>query len=118
MQTHKANITVESFASLTVDGVEHGIFIADADTPIQSSIDWKTMIDELFEMYTVPSRNVPTLDSFGELVEHLNSMQNAAAYFKEKLLSTKVFDRDAWLSANNGEFNQTNFEDFYKDSQL
>lgn len=118
METHQANITVETFASLTTDGVNHGIFVSDADTPIESTTSWQTLIDELIDMYSIPGTNATTIDSIDELVSHMTGLVQASDYFMVKLKSMKVFDRDAWLKANNGAFNNANREDFYKDIEL
>jgi len=118
METQQANITVETFASLTTDGVNHGIFISDADTPIESTTSWQSLIDELIYMYSIPGTNATTADSIDELVSHMTGMVHASEYFMTKLKSMKLFDRDAWLKANDGAFNNSNREDFYKDIEL
>jgi hypothetical protein len=118
MQTHKAEIKVESFASLLENGVNHGVFVGDADTPIDANTTWETMIDELFEMYTVPNSNAIPMDSFDDLMQHLEGINAAAEYFKTKLKDHKVFDRQAWLEANDNTFNQNNRQDFYKDIEV
>ena len=120
MQVHTSAITLESFASLVENGVNHGVFIGDADTPVESTSTWETMIDELFGMYTIPGRDIDVVpsDSLDELVLHMTGLHQAADYFMSKLQAAKVFDRAAWLEANEGTFNQTNIQDFYKDITL
>jgi len=118
MEVHKGTITLESFANLLPQGVTHGVFVGDAETPIESTTTWETMIGELFEMYTVPGTNVIPMDSFNDVIEHLEGITTAAEYFKTKLKEHKIFDRDAWLEANDNTFNQINRHEFYKDIEL
>ena len=118
MQVHQSTITLESFASLVENGVNHGVFVGDADTPVDATSTWEQMVDEAIDMYSIPGTGAVTLDSVDELLQHMAGLQHAVDYFKTKLQSVKLFDREAWLASNNGTFNQANRDQFYKEFKL
>jgi hypothetical protein len=118
MQVHTSAITLESFASLVENGVNHGVFVGDAESPVDSTSTWEAMVDELIDMYSIPGNNAVPLDSIDELMRHVAGLQHAIDYFHTKMQTVRVFDREAWLEANDGTFNQTNREDFYKEFKL
>lgn len=114
MNTHKHTIQLELYSSLLPGGVQHGVFVGMDDTPAQVNTTWDEMINELFDMYTVRPNTV-TIDSMPELLDHLNGLMAAADKFKDRIKQCRVFDREAWLAANNGEYIQSNFNDFVKE---
>ena len=120
MKVHQSAIAVETFSSLNGDSINHGFFVGDADTPVQDDTSFEQMIDEYFEMYTIPGkgRDVIPMDSLSEVVDQLNALVKAAEYFKARLQKAKAFDRQAWLEANENTFNHNNFDDFLKDIEL
>lgn len=120
MKLHHSAIAVETFSSLNVDGINHGFFVGDAETPVEDTTSFEQMINEYFEMYTIPGkdRDVIPLDSIQEVLDQLHHLTAAADYFRSRLQEAKVFDRQAWLEANENTFNHNNFDDFLKDIEL
>lgn len=120
MQLKRSAIEVENFASLNGDSINHGFFVGDADTPIHIDTTFEEIIDEYFEMYTIPGkgRDVIPLDSLQEVLDQLDALVAAADYFKTRLQKAKAFDRDAWINYNDGAFSQDNFDNFLKDIHL
>ena len=67
-------------------------------------------------MQTIPHEesDLITLDAVQEVHELVTAFENAAKKMRERLTSCLVLDRQAWLDANDGKFNQENRDEFLK----
>lgn len=100
----------------THNGMGFCLFTGDDDDGSDFNMTWDQLIDYEFEMQTIPNQgaDVLTLDALREVHELTTALEDAARKMRERLSSCLVLDREAWLEANNGEYNQENRDEFLK----
>lgn len=112
----KFTITVEPTMYFTQDGMGGCVFFNETDDGVEFDMTWGELIEKEFEMQTIPHEesDLITLDAVQEVHELVTAFENAAKKMRERLTSCLVLDRQAWLDANDGKFNQENRDEFLK----
>ena len=99
---------------LTDNGMGGCVFFNDTDDGFEFDMTWDDLIENEFEMQTIPGHDgdVLTLDGVQEVHELATALEVAAQKMRKRLEESLVLDRDAWLESNDGKFNQENRHEF------
>ena len=99
----KATIDIDSYTSISVEGVDCATFLGDQPEPVvEHTISWTDLIGDVMEMYSVPSGPLvydTDSDSVQELMAIADEMRNAADTLEERVRTSKILLRDKWVEA-------------------
>lgn len=113
----KIELNIDAEPWLTEDGVEVCVFIGDEETPTEYQYTWDEMVEReidtqvihgFFDKNVFP-KNDDTLDRL-ERIAH--SLEVGASRLYELIDNAYIFDREAWLESNDGQYNHENKEEF------
>jgi len=112
----KYTIELNPSMYFTHEGMAGSVFIGDSDEGCEFNMSWEELIEDEFEMQTIPNQKADTLtlDAAQEVHELINAFEDAAKKMRERLTNSLILDRKAWLEANDGELNQANRDEFLK----
>ena len=125
----KHTIELDPTMHFNPNGMGGCVFFGDSDDGFEFNMTWDELIDNEFEMQTIPkvlgyndsaqkgevlSYHDGDWNAAQDLYDIIVGLENAAKKMRERLENTLVLDRKAWLKANNGEFNQENRDEFLK----
>lgn len=112
----KIELTLDADPWITENGIEVCVFIDDDDEPTEYHYTWDDIIDKQIECEIICGFDGKTVflneDNITELERVAHSLEAGAARIYDLIDNSYLFDRKAWLEANNGEFNQENKEQF------
>ena len=112
----KYTIELDPLMYFTHNGMGGCVFFNDTEDGAEFNMTWDELIEKEFEMQTIPGHNgdVLTLDAIRELDELVTAVEGAAKKMRERMEGSMILDREAWLEANDGKFNQENRDQFLK----
>jgi len=125
----KHTIELDPTMHFNPNGMGGCVFFGDSDDGFEFNMTWDELIDNEFEMQTIPkvlgyndsaqkgevlSYHDGDWNAAQDLYDIIVGLENAAKKMRERLENTLVLDRKEWLKANNGEFNQENQAEFLK----
>lgn len=114
----KIEFTIDAEPWITEDGIEVCVFIGGDDEPTEYHYTWDDIIDKQIECHRILGFDDNTVfakdedDTLTKLEKIAHSLEAGAAKIYDLIDNSHLFDRKAWLEANNGEFNQENKEQF------
>ena len=114
----KIEFTIDADPWITEDGIEVCVFIGGDDEPTEYHYTWDDIIDKQIECQIIRGFDEKTVflrekdDTTMELERIAHSLEAGAAKIYDLIDNSYLFDRDAWLKSNDGEYNQVNKEQF------
>ena len=113
----KIEFTIDADPWITEEGIEVCVFIGGDDEPTEYHYTWDDIIDKQIECQIIRGFDDKTVflkkdDSIEELERIAHSLEAGAAKIYDLIDNSYLFDRDAWLKSNDGEYNQVNKEQF------
>jgi len=105
------NIELDTYCSLTLQGVSVATFVGSNDDPLEKTISWKELIDREFEMCGIggfdkdvfqkydETDDYPATDYF-DLRDIVNGLRIAADMLEDRLNDSYIFDRNEWLKSD------------------
>lgn len=112
----KIELTVDGDPWITEDGIEVCVFIGGDDEPTEYHYTWDEIIDKQIECEIIRGFDDKTVflneDNITELERVAHSLEAGAAMIYDLIDDSYIFDRAAWLKANDDVYNQENKEQF------
>jgi hypothetical protein len=112
----KIELTVDGDPWITEDGIEVCVFIGGNDEPTEYHYTWDEIIDKQIECEIILGFDDKTVflneDNITELERVAHSLEAGASKIYDLIDNSYLFDRAAWLKANDDVYNQENKEQF------
>lgn len=114
----KIEFTIDADPWITENGIEVCVFIGGDDEPTEYHYTWDDIIDKQLECQIIHGFNGKTVfakeedDTTMELERIAHSLEAGAAKIYDLIDNSYIFDRKAWLKANDDVYNRENIEQF------
>ena len=113
----KIELNIDAEPWLTENGVDVFVFIGDDETPTEYQCTWDEMVQREIDAQVVYGFDDKTVflkkdDTLDRLEKIAHSLEAGASRIYDLIDNAYIFDREAWLEANDGEYNQDNKEEF------
>lgn len=114
----KIELTIDADPWITENGIEVCVFIGDDETPTEYHYTWDDIIDKQIECQIIHGFDGKTVfskeedDTTMELERIAHSLEAGAARIYDLIDNSYIFDRKAWLKANDDVYNRENIEQF------
>ena len=114
----KIELTLDADPWITEEGIEVCVFIGGDDEPTEYHYTWDDIIDKQIECQIIHGFDGKTVftkekdDTTMELERIARSLEAGAARIYDLIDNSYLFDRAAWLKANDDVYNRENIEQF------
>lgn len=112
----KIELTLDADPWITEEGVKVCVFIGGDEKPTEYHYTWEEIIDKHIDCEIVRGFDGKTVflneHNITELEGIAHSLETLLSKIYDLIYNSYIFDRDAWLESNNGEYNQENKEQF------
>ena len=101
-----ATIDIDTYHSLSGEGIETDIFVGQNDDPtVTTKTTWHSLVCDQFDIHTIPTKGCLVYGkdagdlSFDELLNIVSALRDAADLLETKVVEADILMRDEWVEA-------------------